>query len=53
VALSDKKRSGGKITLIFPEEIGICNLHEVDVRELERIIGLGKSSAATGHPYPG
>jgi 3-dehydroquinate synthase len=40
-AMADKKRSGGKITLIFPEEIGICNLQEVDIHELERIIGFG------------
>jgi len=40
-ALSDKKLSGGKITLIFPEEIGICGLHEVDVSEMKSIISLG------------
>jgi len=40
-ALSDKKRGSGKITLIFPEEIGICNLHETDISELRQIIALG------------
>jgi 3-dehydroquinate synthase len=46
-AMSDKKRSGGKITLIFPEEVGICNLQEVNIQELERIIGLGNAGNAT------
>ena len=41
VALSDKKRSGGKITLIVPEEIGICSLLDVEVNELKNIIESG------------
>lgn len=40
-ALSDKKRSGGMITLVVPEQIGQCVLRETPVSELEYIIGLG------------
>jgi 3-dehydroquinate synthase len=40
-ALSDKKRSGQKITLVVPEQIGQCVLRETPVSELEYIIGLG------------
>ena len=32
--LSDKKRSGGKITLVLPEKIGKCILYDVNVQEL-------------------
>jgi 3-dehydroquinate synthase len=38
---SDKKRRGDMITLIFPQEIGKCVLHDVEVNELERIIARG------------
>lgn len=40
-ALSDKKRGGGSITLVIPEAIGRCVLHETPVSELENFIGLG------------
>ena len=33
-ALSDKKRRGGRITLVLPERIGKCALKTVDVAEL-------------------
>ena len=42
-ALKDKKRSGGMMTLVVPERIGACALREVEVGDLERIIGLGLS----------
>lgn len=34
-ALSDKKRQGGKITLVLPERIGRCRLETIDVAMLE------------------
>ncbi|MBR4458211.1 MAG: 3-dehydroquinate synthase [Clostridia bacterium] len=33
-ALSDKKRQGGRITLVLPERIGACRLETVDVSAL-------------------
>ena len=36
-ALSDKKRMGGRITLVLPERIGKCYLDDVNVSELEDI----------------
>ena len=41
--LSDKKRDGGKITMVFPVKIGECILHDMPVSELESLIqsGLG------------
>ena len=33
-ALSDKKRTGGKLTLVLPEAIGRCRLKQIDVSEL-------------------
>jgi 3-dehydroquinate synthase len=39
--LSDKKRDGGKVTMIFPEKIGKCIMKEVKVEELENVIRLG------------
>jgi len=39
--LSDKKRDGGKLTMIFPEKTGKCILKEIKVEELEKIIRLG------------
>ena len=33
-ALADKKRAGGKITLVLPDEIGRCHLEKVPVTEL-------------------
>lgn len=42
-ALSDKKRSGGTITLVIPETLGKAALHPVPVNDLENIIRLGLS----------
>ena len=33
-ALHDKKRRGGKITLVLPEAIGKCMLKTIDIAEL-------------------
>lgn len=40
-ALSDKKRSGDKITAVIPEKIGACVLKEIDVKDLAEIINVG------------
>ena len=34
-ALGDKKRRGGELTLVVPEEIGQCKLHKIPVEELQ------------------
>lgn len=34
-SLSDKKRSGGKITLVLPEKIGKCILYDINVEEVK------------------
>lgn len=36
-SLSDKKRSGGKITLVLPEKIGKCTLYNVNVEEVSSL----------------
>jgi len=36
-ALSDKKRGGGRLTLVLPERIGKCVLYDVDICDLEEI----------------
>ena len=43
-ALSDKKRSGGEITLVIPEKIGLCTLKKIPVSKLLPVIkaGLGR-----------
>ena len=41
IALSDKKRSGGKINLIVPFGIGNSKIHEIDVTELEAFFAKG------------
>ena len=41
VCLSDKKRDGENLTMIFPLEVGKCVLKEIPVAELENIIQLG------------
>lgn len=41
--LSDKKRSGGSISLIIPKEIGNCEIHPTPVEELKEFIQLGLS----------
>lgn len=40
-ALYDKKRSGGIISLIIPESIGKCVIHDFDMDELAEFIKLG------------
>ena len=40
-ALSDKKRSGGDITLVIPRRIGRCALRKLPVAELESVIAAG------------
>lgn len=42
-ALSDKKRSGNKITLVIPEKIGKCILKEIAVDDIEDFINKGKN----------
>ena len=39
--LSDKKRDGESLTMIFPVEIGKCVLKKIPVAELETVIRLG------------
>ena len=39
--LSDKKRNGDSLTMVFPAEIGTCFLKEIPVGELEAVIRLG------------
>ena len=41
VCLSDKKRGGESLTMIFPEKIGKCVLREIPVSELKDIIRSG------------
>ena len=41
VCLSDKKRDGESITMVFPEKIGKCILKEVQIDELEAIVTEG------------
>jgi len=43
-ALSDKKRRGGKITLVVPVKIGECVLHTIPVEELESFIRDGEDA---------
>ncbi len=38
VALSDKKRSGGQITLVIPERIGKCILHKTACENLLKLL---------------
>lgn len=40
-ALSDKKRSGGSITLVVPKRIGSCALMELPTVQLERVFRAG------------
>jgi len=39
--LSDKKRDGESLTMVFPSEIGKCVLRKIPVRELEAVIQSG------------
>ncbi|MCL2806010.1 MAG: 3-dehydroquinate synthase [Treponema sp.] len=41
VCLSDKKREGKKLTMIFPLETGKCVLKDIPVEELEAVIQMG------------
>lgn len=41
LALSDKKRSGGFVSLIIPREIGICEIIPTPVEQLESFIQAG------------
>ena len=45
-ALSDKKRSGGEITLVLPERIGKCYLKKVPVSELPDWFARGLAAQA-------
>ncbi len=40
-ALSDKKRSGGRLTLAIPERIGSCVLKTIDVSDLRGVLDMG------------
>ena len=40
-ALHDKKRRGGKITLVLPEAVGKCYLKTVDIAELPAYFAKG------------
>ena len=40
-ALSDKKRDGGKITLIVPKTLGECVLYKTDTEMLKNVIEQG------------
>ena len=39
--LSDKKRDGESLTMIFPTEVGKCIMKEIPVREVNTVIRLG------------
>jgi len=39
--LSDKKREGSALTMVFPVEVGKCVLKKIPVSDLEDVIGLG------------
>ena len=41
VCLSDKKRDGDNLTMIFPVEIGKCILKEIPINEVESVIKMG------------
>lgn len=41
-ALKDKKKQGNKIQLILPRKIGHCEIREVSLEELRRLIELGR-----------
>ncbi|MCI7741580.1 MAG: 3-dehydroquinate synthase [Clostridiales bacterium] len=41
-AVSDKKRSGGTITLVLPESFGVCTLQKTPFEQLGELIALGK-----------
>ena len=39
--LSDKKREGESVTMVFPAEIGRCVFQKIPIKELETVIQLG------------
>jgi 3-dehydroquinate synthase len=39
--IADKKRKGGKLTMIFPQKIGKCIMEDIKVEGLENVIRLG------------
>ncbi len=41
IALSDKKRSGGKLTFVFPTGIGACKRVEIDISEIKEVFEKG------------
>ena len=41
VTLTDKKRSGGSISLIVPEKYGLCKIRKVNIEQLKEFIELG------------
>ncbi len=41
VSLTDKKRSNNVISLIVPEEYGLCKIHKIDISQLKDFIELG------------
>ena len=41
IALSDKKRAGGYVNLIVPQEIGNCLIYKIAVEQLEHFIKAG------------
>ena len=40
-ALKDKKRSGDTITIVVPKKIGLCELKQIPVAELQSVIAAG------------
>ncbi len=40
-AQGDKKRAGGRITLVIPRDVGDCTLREIPLPELEGVISAG------------
>ena len=46
--LSDKKREGQHIAMVFPTEIGYCVLKEVPVSEMEAVIRMGLAEEESG-----
>jgi len=53
VCLSDKKRAGDSITMVFPEKIGKCILKEIPVDELEGIISRAMYMCSDSEPMDG
>ena len=41
IALSDKKRSGGKINLIVPFGVGNSQIHQINIEDLEAFFARG------------